>query len=90
MKKPSNRVSGGGGFLNPHITRNKVLRYDVKKSWKRDKLLQILLDQDQAFKAAFIEKNKPAKFAPEEKVRLEKQLEIATKRKKAIQLLFFV
>ena len=56
--------------------------YDVKKSCKRDKLLQILLDQDQAFKAAFIEKNKPQSLLLKRKLGLKNNWKLRQRERK--------
>lgn len=64
--------------------------YEVKKSSKKEKLFEIILEKDKTFKKKFIEKNKPAKFVKEKKDRIKDLLAIAEKRKKAFQLLFFL
>ena len=64
--------------------------YEVKKSWKKDRLLQVILEQDKKFKNEFIEKNKPAKFVQEKINQIDNLLTVSEERKKIFQLLFFL
>ncbi|MBF0502315.1 MAG: hypothetical protein HQM09_19395 [Candidatus Riflebacteria bacterium] len=63
---------------------------EVKKSWKREKLLQILLEDDINFKKSFVDERKPALFCDNTREVISSLVNVAIRRKRLIQLLFCI